>query len=154
MGESEESKRLLHMLFVEDDPTDVRLLYEALSEGSTWCYLTTANNGAQALDMLFQRGKYKDQRLPDMILLDLNLPILTGHEVLNAIKAHHILGQIPVLVLSNSQSPEDITIAYDLGAACYIVKPRDFEHLTRVCGALQDFWYRKATLPKVIAATG
>ena len=59
MGESEESKRLLHMLFVEDDPTDVRLLYEALSECSTWCYLTTATNGAQALDMLFSEGSTK-----------------------------------------------------------------------------------------------
>src|SRR5438270_14090169 len=115
MSAQDDRKKLLHVLFVEDDPADVRLLLEALTECSTWCYLTIANDGAQALDMLFQRGKYHNLGPPDMVLMDLNLPILSGHEVLNAMKAHHILGQIPVLVLSNSQDPADIHRAYDLG---------------------------------------
>lgn len=148
-----EGRKLLEVLFVEDDPTDVRLLVEALSECTAWCHLTTATNGAQALDILFQRGQYRDRALPDLILLDLNLPILSGLEVLNAIKANDRLSLMPVVILSTSQNPDDINAAYDLGAACYIVKPRDFDHLTRICSALRDFWYNKVTLPKVIAAS-
>src|SRR3954463_16357863 len=153
MGESGDRghKELLNVFFIEDDPSDVRLLREALAHCPEWCYLTTATNGAQALDMLFRRGKFNTFALPDMILLDLNLPILSGHEVLDAIKSNDTLAKIPVLIMSNSQNPEDINKAYSLGATCYIVKPHDFDHLSRICTSLRDFWYNKATLPRVLA---
>lgn len=152
MGDSE-GPRILHILSVEDDPTDIRLLHEALKESESWCYMSSARNGAEALDILFQRGKYKSRKLPDLIILDLNLPIITGHEVLLAVKANDTLASIPVLVLSTSQNPNDINKAYDNGAACYIIKPRTFEELSEVAGAIRDFWYEKASLPNVIPAS-
>jgi len=95
--------REVHLLLVEDNPSDVRLFQEASADRKTDYKLQVACNGAQALDILFHRGKYKDAPTPDLIVLDLNLPILSGHEVLNAIKANHQLSVIPVIVFSVAQ---------------------------------------------------
>jgi CheY-like chemotaxis protein len=149
----ESDKKLLHLLLIEDNPEDVRLLTEALRESKPWCYLTVANTGSHALDILFQRGKYSDVGMPDLIILDLNIPILTGFEVLDVIKSNSDLGMIPVIVMSTSENPADINAAYSIGASCYIVKPHTFNQLTAICEAIRDFWTKDAKLPKVIAAS-
>lgn len=145
----------VRILLIEDDPADARLLHEAFAEvGAEGCELTIAATGAQALDMLFQRGKYKDYILPDMILLDIRLPILSGHEVLNAVRAYQPFNVIPVLILSTSQSPEDMSKAYALGASCYLVKPRAFEDVVAMCQSIVSFWFNRVSLirPQAIAS--
>jgi CheY-like chemotaxis protein len=147
-------EKTVRILLVEDDPADARLVYEAFSEiGPQCCELTVAQTGAQALDMLFQRGKYSDYVLPDLVLLDIRLPILSGHEVLNAIRSNSPVNSLPVLILSTSQNQEDIQRAYALGASCYLVKPRAYEDVVGLCRALLGFWFHKATsLPTVLRA--
>src|SRR5205085_1027662 len=107
---------------------------------------------AEALDMLFQRGRFREQKLPDLILLDLNLPILSGHEVLTALKACPPLNLIPVVILTTSHHPDDIRRAYDLGASSYVVKPRDLEQFIGMCKSLYEFWYNRASLPKSVGS--
>ena len=139
--------RRLDVLLIEDDPRDARLFREALGDLSAWCQVTVAKNGAEALDMLFRRGKFSDYRMPDLIVLDLNLPILSGHEVLTALKANEELSIIPVIVLTTSQQPADIRKAYDLGAASYILKPHDLEQFIRIAQSLYEFWYKRVSFP-------
>jgi CheY-like chemotaxis protein len=144
----------IRILLIEDDPADARLLGEAFAEiRLEGCELTTASNGAQALDMLFQRGKYNKYLLPDIILLDIRLPILSGHEVLNVIRANPAFGVIPVIILSTSQDEEDMKKAYMLGAAAYIIKPRAYEDLVGMCRALVGFWFHRVSLvrPQAVA---
>src|SRR5438445_12525232 len=125
---------------------------EALKDTGKWCDLTVASTGAEALDMLFRRGKYRSLEIPDLVLLDIRLPILSGHEVLNAIKCHSPLSLLPVIILSTSQAPEDVKRAYSLGASCYIVKPRDLEQFIAICNSLYDFWAKRVTFPHLNAA--
>jgi CheY-like chemotaxis protein len=139
--------REVHLLLIEDNPSDVRLFQEASADMNTDYKLHVASNGAQALDILFQRGKYKDLPRPDLIVLDLNLPILSGHEVLNAIKAHHELSLIPVIVFSVAQEPSEIRKAYDLGASCYVIKPKEYDEFERVFGCFSDFWLKRVSFP-------
>ena len=86
-------------------------------------------------------------RLPGLILLDLNLPKLSGHEVLKAIRAHPILKRIPVIALTASNRKEDVTRAYDLGVNTFITKPVEFEDFLKVVTSIQDYWILIATLP-------
>ena len=148
---SPESERI-KILLVEDDAGDVRLLREAMKDAGPWCDLTVATNGAQALDMLFRRGIYSRFELPAIVLLDIRLPILSGHEVLHAIKSNSRLSPLPVIILSTSQAPEDVRRAYALGASCYIVKPPDLEQFVAICNSLHDFWTKRVTLPVADAA--
>jgi chemotaxis family two-component system response regulator Rcp1 len=97
-------RKRIKLLLVEDDMADIQLMREALKDAGEWCDLTVATTGAQALDMLFRRGKYKSLEPPDLVLLDIQLPILSGHEVLNAIKCYSPLNLLPVIILSTSQS--------------------------------------------------
>lgn len=137
----------LHLLLIEDNPTDVRLFREASADQKATYELHVATNGAQALDVLFQRGKYATVPRPDLIVLDLNLPILSGHEVLNAVKAHHELSLIPVIVFSVAQDPAEIRKAYELGASCYVIKPTQYEEFERVFGCFADFWLKRVSFP-------
>ena len=139
--------RQVHLLLVEDNPSDVRLFREASTDHNVDYKLQVAWNGAQALDILFQRGKYKDSPTPDLIVLDLNLPILSGHEVLNAIKANHQLSVIPVIVFSVAQEPREIRKAYELGASCYVIKPKEYDDFERVFACLSDFWLTRVSFP-------
>jgi DNA-binding response OmpR family regulator len=87
-----------------------------------------------------------------LVLLDLNIPLISGHEVLTALKANTPLNVIPVIVLTTSSNPDDIRRAYGLGASCYIVKPHDFADFLSVCRALYSFWFKRVTLPHAQAA--
>jgi two-component system response regulator len=96
---------------------------------------------------LRQQDKYVDARRPDLIMLDLNLPVKDGREVLAELKSDKSLRRIPVIVLTTSIREQDIVSSYDLGANCYIVKPVDFTEFCDVVKAIENFWFSVASLP-------
>lgn len=140
-------ERPIDLLLVEDNAGDVRLTQEALKEGPVHVTLHVARDGEEALDFLFQRGKFVDAPRPDLILLDLNLPRKNGREVLSEIKSNLDLRSIPVVVMTTSKAKQDIERAYTLNANCYISKPMELDHFLSVIQSIEDFWLTKATLP-------
>jgi two-component system, chemotaxis family, response regulator Rcp1 len=137
----------IRILLVEDNPGDVRLTVEALRDGKMDNPLDVVKDGIEALAYLRQEGVYAGKPLPDLILLDLNLPRMDGREVLAAIKADERLRLIPVVVLTTSKAEQDILKSYHLHANCFITKPVDFEKFTEVVQAIDDFWMSIVTLP-------
>jgi len=137
----------IDVLLVEDNPGDVRLTREALKESKLWTNLHVVEDGEAALFFMRQEGAYADAPRPDFILLDLNLPKRDGREVLSIIKADENLKQIPVVILTTSDSEEDILKSYNLNANCYITKPVDFEKFITVVKAIEEFWLTIVKLP-------
>src|SRR5512135_1412325 len=109
----------VEILLVEDNPVDVMMTREAFATGRICNNLHVAEDGEEAMDFLFQRGKYPSVPLPDVILLDLNLPRKDGREVLAEIKADQSLRHIPVIILTTSGSEEDIFHSYEHQANCF-----------------------------------
>ena len=135
---------MVEILLVEDNPGDVQLFRSLLSGPH---YVTVAANGAEALDRLFQRGQFKDSVRPDVVVLDLNLPLLNGHEVLNTIRANSQLRSIPVIIFSVSDHPEDVKKAYEFGASAYLVKPSSLDDTERLLSGFVQFWINGVTYP-------
>ncbi len=136
----------LEILLVEDCPSDVRLIREALKETAVAVRITVARDGVEAMDHL-RRTEHGTANRPDLILLDLNLPRKNGREVLSEVKSSPTLKQIPVLVMTSSRADEDVAQAYLLNANCYITKPGDLTEYVNVVKAIEDFWFLTATLP-------
>lgn len=132
------------ILIVEDNPGDVRLIKEAFKTSSIKPTLYFARDGLEATRFLETRMQ---DGFPHLMVLDLNLPKKSGFQVLQFVKRHEMLKRIPVIVLSSSQSPEDVARAYDLHANCYLTKPVTFESFIAVVQALEYFWVRIANLP-------
>jgi chemotaxis family two-component system response regulator Rcp1 len=137
----------IDILLVEDNAADVRLTQEVLTESKVHNNLIVANDGQEALMCLRREGKFKSSPRPDLILLDLNLPIKDGREVLADIKADPNLKRIPVVVLTTSKAEEDIMKTYNLHANCYITKPVDLEQFVTVVKYIEDFWLAIVRLP-------
>jgi CheY-like chemotaxis protein len=135
------------ILLVEDNEADVRLTQEVLSESKVRNNLIVVNDGAEALACLRRQGKFKNFTRPDLILLDLNLPVKDGREVLAQIKEDRELKSIPVVVLTTSKAEEDILRTYKLHANCYITKPVDLEQFVTVVRYIEDFWLAIVKLP-------
>jgi len=142
-------QRPIEILLVEDSPSDVWLIRQALQEGAVPKRIGVVGNGEQAVDYLRKRGPYLDSPRPDIILLDLNLPRLTGLEVLREIKSDPELKSITVIVLTTSEAPQDVNAAYDLNANCYVVKPVDFEQFMAAIRGIEEFWMSVASLPSL-----
>ena len=142
-----EQYRRLRILHVEDNVGDVRLIAEALRETGRDHEIAVAFDGVEALDYLFRRGRYADARRPELILLDLNLPKKGGLEVLAEINADEELRQIPVVVLTSSSAPQDISRAYALNASSYITKPTDLDELFRAVAQIEKYWADITKLP-------
>jgi chemotaxis family two-component system response regulator Rcp1 len=138
--------KLFRILLVEDSPSDVRLMREALNATSLPVHVTLARDGVEAIDLLRQ-ADLGLASLPDLVLLDLNLPRKNGREVLAEIKASPNWRHLPVLVMTSSRADEDIQQAYNLNANSYITKPDDLEGYEHVVRAIEDFWFLTATLP-------
>lgn len=145
--DSEGSFRLFEVLLVEDNPGDAQLTKIALEEGKVRINLNVVEDGVEALLYLRRIGKYVTATQPDLILLDLNLPKKDGCEVLTEIKADEALKRIPVVILTTSQSEEDILKVYNLNANCYITKPVDFERFVKIVQSIEDFWFTIVQLP-------
>ncbi len=133
----------IRLLLVEDDENDVRITKRALAKTKTHFDMDVVRNGRECLDYLEHAS-----RLPDLILLDMNMPVMDGHETLGHLKAHDTWKKIPVVVLTTSQADEDIARAYTQQAACYIVKPVEFSKFERVVQTIEDFWFTVVRLPK------
>ena len=143
----EGSCRSFEVLLVEDNPGDAQLTKIALEEGKVRIDLNVVEDGVEALLYLRRIGKYATATQPDLILLDLNLPKKDGREVLTEIKADEALKRIPVVILTTSQSEEDILKVYNLNANCYITKPVDFERFVKIVQSIEHFWFTIVQLP-------
>lgn len=139
--------KLVDILLVEDDEGDVLLTKRALANGKIYNSLNVAKNGVEALAFLRQEGEYANAPRPDLILLDLNMPRMDGRETLAQIKQDENLRSIPVVVLTTSDSDQDVLQSYDSQANCYITKPVDLEQFTSVVRAIKDFWFSVVILP-------
>lgn len=138
----------VHILLVEDNEGDILLTTEALEEGKIANNLSVVKNGKDALDFVFKQGAYKSANSPDLILLDINLPLKNGHEVLGKIKTDERTKHIPVIMLTTSSSESDIKLAYKHHANCYITKPVDVEDFIKAVTSIEDFWFNLVLLPK------
>ena len=136
------------ILLVEDNPADVRLVREALREAGIVCRLHAAADGEEALAFLRRQGACRDAPHPQLVLLDLNLPRKSGHEVLAELKDDPDLRHIPVIVLTSSRADEDVLRSYDLHANAYISKPAEFEGFIRAVRSIESFWLITARLPR------
>ncbi len=139
--------QIVEILLVEDNPGDVLLTKEAFSEGRMKNNITVASDGEQAMEILRKEGIYSDAVVPDIILLDLNLPKKDGREVLAEIKGDDELRRIPTLILSSSMAERDIKDTYDLHANSYMVKPHDLDIFADVVNAVEDYWFTSVILP-------
>jgi len=137
----------VRILLVEDNPGDVRLTMEAFKDGEVGNPMDVVKDGVEALAYLRQEGAYRDKPLPDLILLDLNLPRMDGREVLAAVKADSRLKRIPVVVLTTSAAEQDVQKSYLLQASCFITKPVDFNKFSEVVRGIDSFWLSIVTLP-------
>lgn len=142
----------VEVLIVEDNPGDVELAKEALRETSIPLRLHVAENGEEALSFLRREGEYAAVPLVDLVLLDLNMPKKSGHEVLDEMKKDADLRLVPVVVFTSSSAREDIERAYDRYANCYITKPGDLDELVSVVRAIESFWLTVVRLPRRIVA--
>lgn len=141
------------LLIVEDSEHDRLVARRAFRHSSVSARLQFCESGDDALDLLFQRGEYAqtdDRPRPRLIVLDLNLPGTSGHEVLATLKADETLRRIPVVVLSTSRDERDIEHSYALGANSYMTKPADPAEFVDALGLLVDYWFGPVQLPRAI----
>lgn len=117
----------MEVLLVEDNRADALLLLELLKERSEQIHLHWVTDGLQALDFLHRRGAFADAPAPKLVMLDLGLPMLSGHEVLAELRCSHVARGVPIMVLSTSDSALDREQCLARGAFAYISKPRDLE---------------------------
>lgn len=138
------------ILLAEDDPGDQQLVKRVLDEGGVRCDLRIVHDGEEALDYLLHRGRYGDSTrypMPDLLLLDLNMPRLDGREVLRQMAAYPSLRRIATVVLTTSSQEQDILYSYDLGANSYIAKPASLERFEDVIRVLEKYWFHIVLLP-------
>jgi chemotaxis family two-component system response regulator Rcp1 len=146
-----EHRQKLRILLVEDNPGDVRLFQEALKGCALPCKIRVARDGEDARNILFLHRNGAEP-LPDLIVLDLNLPKVTGDQILLMVKADAELRSIPVVILSSSESKADIQRSYENQASCYLVKPPNLFDYLRMVQACGDFWMSQAFLPSRVPA--
>jgi CheY-like chemotaxis protein len=141
-----DNKRI-QILLIEDDPDDVLLATEGLHLMKIANDLHLAMDGEEAMDFFYRRGRFEDAPVPDLVLLDLNLPKKDGREVLAEIKSDPKLCRIPVIVLTTSAAEHDVLHAYDKHVNAYIRKPVGFTALLDVFRTIEDFWIGPVLLP-------
>ena len=141
--------RELRILLVEDSEGDVVLTRQALREGKIRSHLSVARDGIEAMAFLRREGPHGDALRPDLILLDINMPRMSGIEVLAELKVDASLKSIPVVMLTTSESDLDILKAYELNANCYVTKPVDFLQFMKVISAIDEFWLSIVKLPSL-----
>lgn len=135
-----------HILLVEDNEGDILLTQEAFEECKVKTAISVAKNGQEALDFLYKRGAFSQAKRPDLILLDINMPIFNGHEVLRQIKADPELKKIPVIMLTTSSSEKDISAAYENHCNSYVKKPLDISDFLSAILKIEEFWLQLTSL--------
>jgi CheY-like chemotaxis protein len=145
------------VLYVEDEEDDVFLVGHAFKEAHVPNQLISVSDGEAAMEYLRGNGKYADRSrypLPILLLLDINLPLVSGLEVLKWVREQSLLRTLPALVLSSSSQTSDIRIAYELGANGYLVKPSALEKLLNMVTAIRDYWLFQNQMPPLPVDTG
>lgn len=141
---------MMTILYADDDPEDRMLTEEAFEESKLSAQLQFVEDGEELMDYLFHRGKFSDHEsypLPDLILLDLNMPKKDGRECLKEIKDNNLLRKIPVVVLTTSNDEEDVIKTYNLGVSSFITKPVTFDSMVEVVKSLNQYWFQIVRLP-------
>lgn len=141
------SHKPIQILLIEDNPGDVRLLQEAFRELKADVHLHVATDGAEALNLLVHAARTKMNWHPDLVLLDLNLPKVSGHDVLAQIKNNPETCRIPIIVLTSSRAESDVKRAYESHANAYLKKPSTLDGLISAAEQIKNFWLETATLP-------
>ncbi|OUR64282.1 two-component system response regulator [Methylophaga sp. 42_25_T18] len=139
----------IHMC--DDDPDDQLLVTDALLEARLANPIDFTSNGRELLQYLNREGKYeklKGEPLPGLILLDLNMPIMDGREVLQILKNDDKFKSIPIVVLTTSKAEEDVARSYGMGVNSFVIKPVSFENLVEMIQSLTDYWFHVVHLPK------
>jgi len=137
-----------NVLLVEDNEDDIELTLEALEDSKVRMEIHVVSDGISAMAFLHREGEYANKPRPDLILLDLNLPLMDGRETLKKIKGDPTLADIPVVVLTTSVDEGDILNAYQQHANCYISKPVDFSKFTEIIKQIEGFWFQLVKLPR------
>lgn len=143
-------QEMVTILMADDDEDDCMLASEALMESNLQYELYFVKDGEELMDYLYHRGEYtnpKNAPVPDLILLDLNMPKKDGREALRDIKINPTLRHIPVVVLTTSKAEEDIQLSYYLGANSFIIKPVTFTSLVEVMKTIGKYWFNIVELP-------
>lgn len=141
--------RPIGVLLVEDNPADLNLIRGYFRDSGFNLTLEHVVDGAEALNYLYQKEKYENVSLPDIIVLDLNLPKIDGMKVLEIIKDDSNLKKIPVIVFGTSSDPTEVKKAYKNYSNCYIVKPIDFIQFENKLRSIEQFWFEIVTLPNL-----
>jgi two-component system, chemotaxis family, response regulator Rcp1 len=136
------------ILIVDDNPADIDLTCEALAQSAERFHVNAVNDGAEAISFLRREGKYATAPVPDLVVLDLNLPRMDGCEVLANIKTDPALAKIPVVIFTTSQANSDISRSYKLGANCYLRKPGNLPEFVAVVQSMAKSWLGFASLPQ------
>jgi len=131
----------INVLLVEDNPGDTELTRQSLAASKLSINLVALDDGEKALKYLRKEPPYQKTERPDLVLLDLNLPKLSGGEVLREIKTDRALKSLPVVVLTSSEEETEVSKCYAEGANCYIVKPVDFNSFMNIVSLIENFWF-------------
>jgi len=145
---AKKSPRGIEILLVEDNIGDIELAKEAFSDANIPGQISIVRDGEEALDFLYQRGEYSSCSRPELVLMDLNMPRKNGLDVLTVIKEDSTLKDIPIIILTSSESEHDINNSYRLHANAYIVKPSDLSDYVHVVEGIKTFWMDIAKLPR------
>jgi CheY-like chemotaxis protein len=137
----------IQILLVEDNEGDILLTTEALEDSKIINKVNVVKDGKQAIDFLNRKEPFQDELLPNLILLDINLPKKNGHEVLQYIKSNTIYRHIPIIMLTSSSSKKDILEAYRNYANCFITKPVEVNEFMKAVAKIENFWIGILQLP-------
>lgn len=138
--------KLAHILLVEDNEGDIQLTLDAFDESKINTQVSVARNGQEALDFLNKKGEFANVQRPDLILLDINIPIFNGLEVLEEIKGDENIRKIPVIMLTTSSNEKDIERAYKNYCNSYVKKPLEMEEFMEAIVKIEEFWLQLSVL--------
>ena len=145
------SGRALNILLVEDNPDHAELMRRSLEHVPAASFLHHVEDGEAAMDYIFGRGGFADRArfpAPDLVLLDLRLPRVSGLEVLRQVKSHPTLHRTPIVVLTSSDAERDVAVAYEYHANSFVTKPVDFQRLSQLIQDLGFYWLARNQNPQ------
>jgi chemotaxis family two-component system response regulator Rcp1 len=139
--------RTIEVLLVDDNPADADLTGEVLVRNCRGIHIQCVTDGVGAIEFLRRKGKYANELVPDLVILDLSLPKKDGRAVLAEVKADPHLRKIPIAIFSTSDARQDIVRSYELGANCYVRKPGNLQDFISAVTLIGEFWFGLAALP-------
>jgi chemotaxis family two-component system response regulator Rcp1 len=145
-------RRAAEILLVEDNDNDVELTRQGFKRAKLLINLHRVGNGEECMAFLRKQGKYVDAPTPDLILLDLNMPKMSGEQVLAEMLKDESLKGLPVVILTTSEQAEEVLKMYKMRCSSYIVKPVDLEQFLKVVRSITEYWFTVVVLPKGASA--